>query len=105
MKHKVDWGPGYRIFVCEECGTQWREKSRHCQSPSLSPCPVCRADCFDPRAEPHYEWPTDESANLIDPGYPELMRTPHGDQAALASLVAKLKRDFGLDVDTAAILA
>lgn len=64
MKHKVDWGPGYRGFVCEECGHAWRERSRHCESPSSDTCPNCRADAWPASYERHYEWETDQSGNL-----------------------------------------
>ena len=64
-QHKVDWGPGYRIFSCTDCGHTWKEKSRHCESESGDCCPEC-GDWQHPHdAEPHYEWPTDGSGNLL----------------------------------------
>lgn len=70
--HKVDWGPGYRFFECEDCGHQWKEESRHCQSPSSEPCRMFMEDqcenyngVYPHGHEKHYEWPTDESGNLI----------------------------------------
>ena len=65
MKHKIDWGPGYRLFVCNGCRHQWKEKSRDCQSPSGEQCPNCEDEFVHPHShEPHYEWPTDGSGNV-----------------------------------------
>jgi hypothetical protein len=71
MKHKKDWGPGYRYFKCEECGHEWREPSRDCTSMSGEPC--SNEECTDifcslimpHKIEPHYEWPTDPFGNLL----------------------------------------
>jgi hypothetical protein len=65
VKHKVDWGPGYRWFHCESCEHMWDEKSRDCQSPSISTCPKCNEITSPYGWEKHYEWPTDQSGNLI----------------------------------------
>jgi len=65
-KHKVTWGPGYRFFECEDCGHQWKERSRDCTSPSLSDCPECHEICYPNGNEKHYEWETDGSGNLLD---------------------------------------
>jgi hypothetical protein len=62
--HKQDWGPGYTKYVCE-CGRQWREKSRHCESPSGSDCPACGEFVYPSGFERHYEWPTDAAGNLL----------------------------------------
>lgn len=66
MKHKADWGPGWRMFQCEDCGHEFRERSRHCESPSLDVCPACRAECWPTGFERHYEWPTDLAGNLLE---------------------------------------
>jgi hypothetical protein len=72
--HKKDWGPGYRFFKCDECGHEWTSKSRDWTSPSLELCPISEQDydkcshgigCYE-GGEPHYEWPTDQSGNLIN---------------------------------------
>jgi len=66
MKHKTDWGPGYRFFKCEECLNEWQDKSRDCASPSGESCPECNEFVSPYGNEKHYEWPTDKSGNLID---------------------------------------
>ena len=63
MKHKVDWGPGFRIFKCE-CGHNWKEASRHCESPSVDRCSECSDDIPPYSYEKHYEWETDSYGNL-----------------------------------------
>ncbi len=68
-KHKVNWGPGYTFYICDEgcaCGHEWKEKSRHCESPSSSICPECNETVYPDRNEKHYEWETDESGNIKD---------------------------------------
>lgn len=64
MKHKVDWGPGYRFFICEECGFDWKEQSRDCTSLSGSSCPECNEFTHPYGNEKHYEWDTDDGGNL-----------------------------------------
>lgn len=70
MIHKKDWGPGWRYFDCETCGTMWKEKSRDCTSPSSVPCK--NTECEDMYGispfghVKRYEWPTDKSGNLLD---------------------------------------
>lgn len=64
MKHKVDWGPGWRFSHCEECDHRWQEFSRHCQSPSTSFCSLCYENWQPIAFEEHYEWETDISGNL-----------------------------------------
>jgi len=64
MQHKKDWGPGYRFFKCENCNVEFKEKSRHCQSPSLSICETCHDEVSPIAHEEHYEWGTDKSQNL-----------------------------------------
>lgn len=74
MKHLKDWGPGYRFFKCDECGHEWREKCRDWTSPSISTCPKFDDDLenhimgvgYYEGGEPHYEWPTDGSGNLLN---------------------------------------
>lgn len=72
MKYKVDWGPGYRNFKCDACGHKWQEISRDCTSFSSEPCPNDKCEdsyggLVSPSGyEPHYEWPTDSSGNLIE---------------------------------------
>ena len=65
--------PGWRHFKCTDCGHEWREASRDCQSLSVSGCP--KADYgsiphvmglgevidFTPRPD----WELDESGNLL----------------------------------------
>ena len=63
-KHKVDWGPGWTYFECDECGQVWRESSRDCASPSSSVCECCDALTQPSRFEPHYEWKTDVWGNI-----------------------------------------
>ena len=63
-KHKVDWGPGFRLFICD-CEHIWDEKSRHCQSLSVSSCPECDEIVSPIGYDEHYEWETDPSGNLI----------------------------------------
>ena len=65
-KHKVDWGPGYRFFYCEECGTEWKDVSRDCTSPSGDTCinQECQEFCHPIGYEPHYDWETDQFGNL-----------------------------------------
>lgn len=65
MKYKVDWGPGFRFFECEECGIKWRDVSRDWTSPSIDPCPHCLEPGIYMGGEPHYEWPTDKFGNLL----------------------------------------
>lgn len=65
MKHLKDWGPGYRLFICEDCLHEWKEKSRDCTSPSISVCPECNEVVSPYCREPHYEWPTDGHGNLL----------------------------------------
>lgn len=66
-KHKQDWGPGYRLFKCS-CGHEWKDKSRHCESPSGDDCPKCMEEFVHPHGhEKHYEWPTDGAGNLLEP--------------------------------------
>jgi len=66
--HKKDWGPGYRIFRCEneQCALEWREASRDCTSPSGSVCPICSEATPPYDCEAHYEWKTDKNGNLIE---------------------------------------
>lgn len=68
MKYKVNWGPGFRLFKCENCEHTWKEASRHCESMSVGDmCPECDSD--DDHLigfERHYEWETDEFCNLIE---------------------------------------
>lgn len=64
MTHKVEWGPGYRFFECEECGFAWKTKSRDCESPSGESCERCDNEVSPSDHEKHYEWPTDGSGNL-----------------------------------------
>jgi hypothetical protein len=66
MQHKVDWGPGYRLFLCSECCRFWIDKSRHCESQSGDGCSICGEWCIPYGYERHYEWPTDASGNLIE---------------------------------------
>lgn len=61
--HKKDWCPGYRFFRCD-CGYQWDDRSRDCQSPSGDSCPKCHEFCSPDGYETHYEWETDQSGNL-----------------------------------------
>lgn len=65
-EHKKDWGPGYRFFSCEACGTNWKEKSRDCTSPSGEICPDCNEFEHPIDSEPHYEWSTDKHGNLLE---------------------------------------
>ena len=67
-QHKVDWGPGYRFFRCEECGRTWKSKSRDCTSPSVESCPSgeCMYGVVPCWFEKHYDWPTDGSGNLLE---------------------------------------
>lgn len=68
-----DFGPGFRFFVCEECGHKWKDASRDWTSPSSDPCPKIDevehlyGEGLYTGGEPHYEWPT-SGGNLI-PGY------------------------------------
>lgn len=66
MKHLVDWGPGFRFFKCEECGSEWKAKSRDCTSPSGETCikDDCLTFCHPVDYEEHYEWETDGFGNL-----------------------------------------
>lgn len=64
MQHKKDWGPGFRFFTCEECGHNWKEATRHCESLSLDICPLCSEEAFPNKFEKHYEWKTDVAGNL-----------------------------------------
>lgn len=64
LVHKRDWGPGYRIFACT-CGHKWKDKSRHCESPSGDDCPQCNEWNYPSAYERHYEWPTDLAGNLV----------------------------------------
>lgn len=57
--------PGWRYFMCEECGSHWREKCRDHETPSGSSCIECSEFVAPYRAEPHPEWPVDRSGNLI----------------------------------------
>ena len=72
MKHKKDWGPGYRFFKCDECGHEWTSKSRDWTSPSSESCPKMvdtdhsYGEGYYEGGEPHYEWPTDMHGNLIE---------------------------------------
>lgn len=66
MKRLVDWGPGFRFFECTYCENEWSEKSRDCQSMSISDCPKCNEIVEPYHYETHYEWPVDESGNLIE---------------------------------------
>lgn len=74
MVHKKDWGPGYRFFKCDECHAEWKERSRDCTSQSSSICPgVSNSNYCDNYYgvspydnEPHYEWETDKSGNLVE---------------------------------------
>jgi hypothetical protein len=64
-QHKVDWGPGYRMFKCDNCNREWKEPSRDCTSPSGECCPECNEFTSPHEYEEHYEWETDRSGNLI----------------------------------------
>jgi hypothetical protein len=75
MKHKKDWGPGFRLFRCVACGHTWKEVCRDCTSLSSSMCPNIEThDTHDIHSatpyghEKHYDWPTDSYGNLIE-GY------------------------------------
>jgi len=65
LRHKKDWGPGFRIFKCSECQHKWREVCRDCVSTADLPCPECKENCYPIGYEKHYEWETDELGNLI----------------------------------------
>lgn len=72
MERLKDWGPGFRLFKCDDCGIKWKEASRDCTSFSGVTCP--NEECTDSYAslvsphgyEPHFDWPTDKSGNLLD---------------------------------------
>lgn len=57
--------PGYRTFECAACLNTWKEKTRDCQSPSGENCPRCDEFVSPCEFEPHPEWPTDKSGNLL----------------------------------------
>lgn len=56
--------PGYRFFECE-CGEKWRNRSRDCATPSIESCEQCYEVSSPTHYEPHPEWPTDKSGNLL----------------------------------------
>jgi hypothetical protein len=71
---KRTFGPGYRFFRCEddeECGHEWKDKSRDCQSFSGDDCPACGGWTSPFAHEFHYEWATDQFGNLVYPNGPE----------------------------------
>lgn len=57
--------PGYRTFRCEDCGHSWTEPTRDCLSPSGEFCEECGDFSIPDTCEPHPEWPTDKSGNLV----------------------------------------
>lgn len=61
-----DWGPGWLYYRCEDCGFQWSEKSRDCQSLSPSCCENCDELADSCGFETHYEWPVDLHKNLVE---------------------------------------
>lgn len=71
MMHLKDRGPGFRLFKCDTCGVKWKDTSRDCTSFSSEPCP--NEECDDQGAnlvsphgyEPRFNWPTDDSGNLL----------------------------------------
>lgn len=63
MKRKVV--PGWRYFICDQCGESWREECRDCQTPSISECSMCDATTGPDRFELRPDWETDEFGNLI----------------------------------------
>lgn len=64
---------GYRYFRCDNCETEWKEKTRDAESPSGSPCPneKCNAQYYGlewpVEFTKHPEWQTDQSGNLVEP--------------------------------------
>ena len=67
---ETHWKPrkpvaGYRFFHCEDCGLEFKGKTRDCLSPSCETCPNCFADAHPHSWEDHPEWPLDKSGNLI----------------------------------------
>jgi hypothetical protein len=65
-RHKITWGPGYRIFECYECGHEWKEKSHDCQDLSEDACDICNELVWPHDYERHFEWPTDAYGNLVE---------------------------------------
>lgn len=73
-KYKETWGPGYRFFKCFQCGEEWKEKCRDWTTHSSSSCPKMHTvfHQYVPAmgeymgGEPHYEWATDASGNLLE---------------------------------------
>lgn len=56
---------GYRFFSCEECGLNWNERTRDCESPSDEACPDCNELNHPNDSEQHPEWVVDKSGNLV----------------------------------------
>jgi DNA-directed RNA polymerase subunit RPC12/RpoP len=56
---------GYRFFRCDECGHEFKERTRDHMTASLETCPECNNECFPHAREPHPEWPVTSSGNLI----------------------------------------
>lgn len=62
----VNWGPGWTYYRCFECGFQWTEASKFCQSLLGMQCKNC-SEFADPTGfETHYEWPVDIYKNLLE---------------------------------------
>jgi hypothetical protein len=59
--------PGWRFFVCPECGRAFQEPTRDCHSPSVETCPECQMDVRPSGLDPHPEWPTDRGN--LPPGF------------------------------------
>lgn len=57
--------PGYRFFVCDECGHKEKIPTRDCHSPSGEDCRECGCWMGVDKLEEHPEWPTDGSGNLL----------------------------------------
>lgn len=58
--------PGYRFFKCDTCGNEWRERSRDCETMSISDCIGCGSLVTPVDYEAHPEWPTDKFGNLVE---------------------------------------
>lgn len=68
MEWGKDWGPGWTYYRCDECGFQWSEKSRDCQSLSGSSCEECGEFASPSGYETHFEWHVDSHKNLLKLG-------------------------------------
>lgn len=65
LRHKKDWGPGYKIFKCDKCGRRWKIAERDCTSGSGAAC-ECSAFAYPVGYEKHYEWETDAQGNILN---------------------------------------